>query len=159
VGTILTKFLSLKYMIKMVSLLIMSIMSNRLAKLIFNPFHRQISVNIISTQNNINNFQAYLFAGPLTFTFTKGKIYIKTLLTLMGQPTTTATLSISSIEANSDFIKVTYSSTKFLNSFKYSRVISFWTKIFKSISEIANLVMSLIHKPKCTLPKYAPSFR
>jgi len=81
-------------------------MSNILVNLIFNSFHRQISINIISTQNNLNNFQAYLYAGPLTFTFTRGKIYIKTLLTLMGQPTTTATLSLSSIEANSDFIEV-----------------------------------------------------
>jgi len=63
-------------------------------------------MDITSTQNSINSFQAYLYSAPLKFTFSKGKIYMKSEVTLIGQPNTKATLSFSSIEKSLSFVNV-----------------------------------------------------
>lgn len=67
-----------------------------------------MTVSITETQNTISNFQAFVSANQVYFTFVKGVLYMNPSVKIVGEPTTTATLTFEYDSLTTDILEVQF---------------------------------------------------
>jgi len=67
---------------------------------------RAITVKISDTQNSLSDFQAFVVSSPVTVTFKQGELYLHSTVLMIGQPTTSATLTLSGSSSASNILVV-----------------------------------------------------